>query len=73
MINGSPVFQMISAMNNDQDPMQVLMRMSDPRAAQAMTLLGRGNNARTIAINMAKEQGVDLGALAQSLGLTLPK
>lgn len=51
------------------------MAQQNPQVAQAMRML-QGKNSQqlqSMAQNMARERGVDLGALAQQLGFQIPK
>ena len=45
------------------------------QAQQAKQLIGgkNENQLREIAVNMARQRGVDLNSLAQQLGVTIPK
>lgn len=73
----NPVMRLIGMARQGQDPRQMVrqMAMQDPRAAQVEKILGGKSpeQQRTIVENMAKERGIDLGQMAQSLGLSLPK
>lgn len=73
----SPVMRLIGMARQGANPRQMVrqMAMQDPRAAQVDKILGgkTQEQQRTIVENMAKERGIDLGQMAQSLGLKLPK
>lgn len=73
----NPLVQMVGLLQSGGNPMQMLqqMAMQNPQAAQAMKMI-RGKSPqelRQMAENMAKERGTTLDAVAQSLGLTIPK
>lgn len=73
----NPLMQMVGLLQSGGNPMQMLqqMAMQNPQAAQAMKMI-RGKSPqelRQMAENMAKERGTTLDAVAQSLGLTIPK
>ena len=68
-----PLFAMVSAARRGENPMRMLEQMAgrDPRLAQAKKML-QGKDARQLeqmARNMARERGLDLEQLMQSLGL----
>ncbi len=66
-------FQMAQAGKNPMGVLQNAMG-SNPQLAQAMKMIeGKSpEQLRTIATNMAKERGMDLGQVAQNFGLHLP-
>lgn len=69
----NPFFQILKFAQGGGDPIQMLQQMAsrDPRAAQALNIF-RGKNAaelQQVAINMAKERGLDVQEIARSLGL----
>lgn len=73
----NPLMQMVGLLQSGGNPMQMLqqMAMQNPQAAQAMKMI-RGKSPqelRQMAENMARERGTTLDAVAQSLGLTIPK
>lgn len=73
----NPLMQMVGLLQSGGNPMQMLqqMAMQNPKAAQAMKMI-RGKSPqelRQMAENMARERGTTLDAVAQSLGLTIPK
>lgn len=75
-MNGNPFMMAMQMAQAGKNPMGMLQSImgGNPQMAQAMKLI-QGKNAqelRTTAENMAKERGIDLGQLAQSMGLTLP-
>ena len=69
--------RMIQFARGGGDPRGMLQQMAqqDPRAQQAMRLVGGKNpqQLRTMAENMAKERGISLEHLAGQMGLQLPK
>lgn len=77
MMMGNPVLQLLSMARQGGNPQALIqnMAMRDPRAQQVNQILGGKSSAqqRTIAENMARERGMDLSQLAQSLGVRLPK
>lgn len=69
--------QMMQMMRSGGNPMQILQQMAsqNPKAVQALNLMHGKNSKqiRTTVENMAKERGIDLRKMAQSLGINLPK
>lgn len=67
------LMQLIGAMRNGGNPMQMLqqMAMSDPRAAQAMQMMQGKSPAelRQMATNMCRERGTTPEAVMQQLGI----
>lgn len=72
----NPMLFLVSAMQRGGNPQQLLAQMAqqDPRARQVLQILGNkpGVQQREIVQNMARERGVDLDALARSLGISIP-
>lgn len=66
MMNPMQVIQMIQRSNN---PQQISL------LGQAMKMVNGKNpdEARQIAMNMARERNIDIGALANQMGIQLPK
>jgi hypothetical protein len=60
---------------NGMSPMAILNRMNGPQVNQAKSLIGgkSEDQLRQIAMNMAKQRGIDLNNLAQQMGINLPK
>lgn len=60
---------------NGMSPMAILNRMNGPKVNQAKNLIGGKSEEqlRQIAINMAKQRGIDLNSLAKQMGINLPK
>lgn len=75
MVN-NPMMFLMSAMQHGGNPQQLLMQMAqqDPQARQVLQILNgkSGVQQREIVQNMARERGVDLDALARSLGVSIP-
>ena len=73
-MNMMQLLQMIQSCGN---PMMMLQQMmgSDPRAAQAMKMMGGKSPAqmRQMAQNMAQQRGMSLEQIAGKFGLKLPK
>lgn len=75
-MNFNPM-QLLQVMKSSNNPMNLLNQIlgSDPQMYQALNLI-RGKNStqlRQVAMNMAKERGVDLDQMASQMGLRLPK
>lgn len=74
MINPIQLVQMIRSNGN---PMQALMAASkqNPHLNQIMQMTNgkTPNEMQHMVYDLAKQRGVDLNRLAQSLGITLPK
>lgn len=73
----SPILQMANLVKSGQNPMGMIQMLSgqNPQIAQGLNLI-QGKNAgqlQATALNLAKERGIDIDQLAQSLGLTLPR
>lgn len=60
-----------------KNPMGIFQQMAgaNPQMAQALQIMNGKNPAqlRQVAENMAKERGIDLEKMAESMGLKLPK
>ena len=69
--------QLIQAIQRGGNPQQLIMQaaQTNPAIRQAVQLVnGRTpEQIRDMAYQMAAQRGVDLGKLAQSLGIQLPK
>lgn len=76
-MNGNPLMMALQMAQHGKNPMQMFQHMAqqNPQMAQAMNIINGKNSSqlRMVAENMAKERGVDLEKVAQSMGLTLPK
>lgn len=76
-MNGNPLMMALQMAQRGKNPMQMFQHMAqqNPQMAQAMNIINGKNSSqlRTVAENMAKERGIDLEKMAQSMGLTLPK
>lgn len=73
----NPMFQILNIARNGGNPMALMQQIAgqNPMAAQAMRMINGKNQQqlRQIASNMAKERGMSLEQVAQSLGLNLPQ
>lgn len=71
------MMQLLQMMQSGGNPMMMLQQMmgSDPRAAQAMKMMGGKSQAqlRQMAQNMAQQRGMSLEQIAGQFGLKLPK
>lgn len=76
-MNVNPLMMALQMAQSGRNPMQMLQSMmgGNPAMRQALSMIaGRSpQQLRTVAENMARERGMDLNQLAQSMGLTLPK
>lgn len=72
---GNPMQAIVGQFMNGVSPMAILDRIGGPQAQQAKQLIGgkNENQLREIAMNMARQRGVDLSSLAQQLGVQIPK
>lgn len=70
-----PMQAIMSRMMNGMNPMQILDQIGGEPARQAKAIIGGKdeNQLRRIAMNMAKQRGVDLNALARQMGMKLPE
>ena len=70
----NPVQMIISQAMRGLSPAAVVDRIGGPQARQAREIISGKSQSqlRDIAMNMARQRGVDLGAMAQQLGLRLP-
>lgn len=73
----NPLLMAVQMLNAGQNPASFMQQAAarDPRIAQAMQMI-RGKNPQQveqIARNMARERGIDINALAQQLGIALPR
>lgn len=71
----NPMNAIMNQFMSGMSPMAILNRMAGPQVKQAKQIIGGKNEdqLREIAINMAKQRGVDLNNLAQQMGINLPK
>lgn len=76
-LNNNPVLQLMSMVRQGGSPQALIRQMAqrDPRAQQVNQILGgkSADQQRIIVQNMARERGINLDELAQSLGVQLPK
>ena len=71
----SPFAMVMRLIQSGGNPMSMLSQMGGPQAQEAMGLI-RGKNTqqlRETAEKMAQERGTSIEAIAQKLGLALPK
>ena len=71
----NPMKIIMNQFMSGMSPMAILNRMNGPQVDQAKNLIGGKNEdqLRQIAMNMAKQRGIDLNGLAQQMGINLPK
>ena len=71
----NPMHIIMNQFVNGMSPMAILSRMNGPQVNQAKNLIGGKSEEqlRQIAMNMAKQRGIDLNSLAKHMGINLPK
>ena len=71
----NPMQMIMQQAMRGMSPAAIVDRIGGPQARQAREIISGKNQEqlRQIAQNMAAQRGVDLNALAQQLGVTLPK
>lgn len=71
----SPMQAIVGQFMGGMTPMAILDRIGGPQARQARQIIGGKSESqlRDIAMNMARQRGVDLSSLAQQLGVKLPE
>lgn len=73
----NPLMMAMQMAQAGKNPMALLQSMaqSNPQMAQALQMMQGKSPAdlRKVAENMAKERGIDLEQMAQSMGIKLPK
>ena len=71
----NPMQIIMNQFMNGMSPMSILNRMNGPQVDQAKSLIGgkSEDQLRQIAMNMAKQRGIDLNGLAHQMGINLPK
>lgn len=71
----NPMQIIMNQFMSGMSPMAILNRMNGPQVNQAKSLIGgkSEDQLRQIAMNMAKQRGIDLNSLAQQIGINLPK
>ena len=71
----NPMQIIMNQFMSGMSPMSILNRMNGPRVDQAKSLIGGKSEVqlRQIAMNMAKQRGIDLNGLAQQMGINHPK
>ena len=69
----SPVGQIFSAYRQGGNPIQMMQQLAggSPQISQALQIINGKNpqQLQQIAMNMARERGIDMNQLAQGLGL----
>lgn len=78
MNNGNPMMQMMFQMMTAQNPQQLMQTFAsqNPLFAQAMRMAQSAQNPQdlqTIAGNIAKEKGIDIGQAQQMFEQMMPK
>lgn len=75
-MNGNPFMMAIQMAQAGKNPMGLIQNMlgGNPAMKQALSMIqGKTpDQLKTVAANMAKERGMSLEQLAQSLGINLP-
>lgn len=71
----NPMQMIVDQFMGGMSPVAILDRIGGPQAQQAKQIISgkNENQLRDIAMNMARQRGVDLGSLAQQLGVQIPK
>ncbi len=73
----NPLDMLKSALSNGMNPLNIMQQYlgNDPRLPQAMQMIQGKSPAelQQIAINMAKERGTTVEAIAQNLGIKIPR
>ena len=70
-----PMQMIMDRFMSGMNPETILEQMGGPQARQAKQIIHGKSTAqlRNIAMNMAQQRGVNLGELAQQLGVRLPE
>lgn len=70
---GNPMQMIMSRFRAGMNPLAIAEQLGGPQAQMARQMLAGKNEAqmRQMVINMAKERGIDLNALAQQLGVQI--
>lgn len=73
----NPLDMLKSALSNGMNPLNIMQQYfgNDPRLPQAMQMIQGKSPAelQQMAINMAKERGTTVEAIAQNLGIKIPR
>lgn len=76
MMMNNPMMQLVGLLQNGKNPQQVLMSMAqnNPQVRQVMQMMQGKSDAelRQMAMNMAKEQGVNINDVLRQLGVNAP-
>ena len=71
----NPMQMIVNRFMGGMTPMVILDQMAGPQVQQAKRIIGGKNQdqLKQIAMNMAKERGIELSDLAAQLGIRLPE
>lgn len=71
----NPMQAIVGQFMGGMSPVAILDRMGGPQAKQAKQIISGKSESqlREIAMNMARQRGVDIGSLAQQLGVQIPE
>lgn len=71
----NPMQMIVGQFMGGISPATIVDQIGGPQAQQARKIISgkNQNELREIAMNMARHRGVDLGSLAQQLGVQIPK
>lgn len=76
MMMNNPVMQIVGMMKSGKNPQQLLMSLAqaNPQVRHAMQMMQGKSDAelRQMAMNMAKEQGVNINDVLRQLGVNAP-
>lgn len=76
MMMNNPMMQIVGMMKSGKNPQQLLMSLAqaNPQVRQAMQMMQGKSDAelRQMAMNMAKEQGVNINDVLRQLGVNAP-
>ena len=76
MFQNNPLMNVVAAMRSGGNPAQFLgaMAQNNPQMAQAMQMIQGKSPAelREMAMNIARERGLDINEVARSLGISIP-
>ena len=71
----NPMQAVVNRFMGGMSPTAIAEQIGGPAAAQAKKIIsGKSEDQlKSIAVNMAKQRGVDLDALARQMGISIPK
>lgn len=71
----NPIQAIVGQFMGGMPPVAILDRIGGPKAQQAKQIISGKSESqlREIAMNMARQRGVDIGSLAQQLGVQIPE